>query len=359
LICALTIVTLPCIMIRPFALRDLALVHRLSEYLVPLHTESALTHNPHPVRDALVSMVSGDYPTLVWKSDNRESAGFIQLQVPQDSPRAHIFFLGATPEVADGEVGQEGATAVSKEINESVWLSLLDQAVSEVGRRGIHSLVAEVSETGSELPVLRRAGFAIYTRQDIWVLEQANIPETRPLRLLRPRQMTDDWDIQLLYANIVPRLVQSVEPLPPLNSGDGWVLREDNELMAFIHVYKGSLASWLRLFIHPNAETRVDEIVMAALQVARPAVTHPVFCCVRRYQSWLQGPLHRAGFSLWGSQAVMVKHTVKHQRKSVAELTAVLETQGIPASAPIVPRYERPQKNGKTSVHDRTPNNPR
>lgn len=341
-------------MIRPFALRDLALVHRLSGYLVPLHTESALTHNPHPVRDALVSMVSGDYPTLVWKSADREAAGFIQLQVPAESSHARIFFLGATPEAANLE-GDLPKNSESLGLNEAVWLSLLDQAVMEVGRRGIHSLVAEVSETGAELPILRRAGFAVYTRQDIWVLESAPELEMARRKLLRPRQAIDDWDIQLLYANIVPRLVQSVEPLPPLSNGESWVLREDGELMAFIHIYKGSLSSWLRLFIHPHAEAAVDEIVFAAMQVARPTATQPVFCCVRRYQSWLQGSLHRAGFSLWGSQAVMVKHTVKHQKKAVTELTAVLEGQGIPASAPIVQRYHRLHTNGKSSVHDRTP----
>jgi hypothetical protein len=358
LICTPTIAKLSYTMIRSFTLRDLALVHRLSEYLVPLHTESALTHNPHPVRDALVSMVSGDYPTLVWKSADREAAGFIQLQVPAESSHARIFFLGATPEAANlgDDVSKNGEPSG---LNEAVWLSLLDQAVSEVGRRGIHTLVAEVGETGAELPVLRRAGFAVYTRQDIWVMEGAPEPQALQRKLLRPRQAADDWDIQLLYANIVPRLVQSVEPLPPLSYGESWVLREEGELMAFIHLYKGSLSSWLRLFIHPHAEAAVDEIVLAAVQVARPTVTQPVFCCVRRYQSWLQGPLHRVGFSLWGSQAVMVKHTVKHQRKPVAEITAVLEGQGIPASAPIVQRYHRLHTNGKSSVHDRTPNKPR
>ena len=47
---------------------------------------------------------------------------------------------------------------------------LLDQAVAEVGQNGIHSLVAEADESGPELPILRRAGFAVYTRQDIWLL---------------------------------------------------------------------------------------------------------------------------------------------------------------------------------------------
>lgn len=353
-------------MIRSFTLRDLTLVHRLSEHAVSFHTESALTHNSHPVRDALVSMVSGDYPTLVWKSDGRDAAGFIQLQVREETPHAHIFFLGATPIFFGAPNG--GGTAVSSPsdsaqktqnsgdslLNESVWLALLDQAVVEIGQRGIHSLVAEVSEVGDELPVLRRAGFAVYTRQDIWVLEDANKDKLNHATLLSQRQPTDDWDIQLLYANTVPRLVQMVEPLPPLSSGESWVLREEGEVTAFVHIQKGSLASWLRLFIHPHAESRVDEIVAAAVHMARPAVSSPVFCCVRRYQSWLQGSLNRAGFSLWGSQAVMVKHTVKQPRKPLTETTAVIEAQGIPASAPMVRQYQRPKNNGKTSVHDRT-----
>ncbi len=344
-------------MIRPFTLRDLALVHRLSEHAVSLHTESALTHNPHPVRDALFSMISGDYPTFVWKSKDREAAGFIQLQVQEVTARAHIFFLGTTlggllPEpLSSSSNGHDTMVGA----NADAWLALLDQAVVEVGLRGIHSLVAEVSETGNELPVLRRAGFAVYTRQDIWVLEHVE-SDNHQSRLLSQRQPNDDWEIQLLYANTVPRLVQLVEPLPPLHSGEGWVLREEGELMAFIHLYRGSLASWLRLFIHPHAESRVDEIVMEALHMVRPVVSHPVFCCVRRYQSWLQGALNRTGFSLWGSQAVMVKHTVKHQQRPLADITAVLEAQGIPASAPMVRQYRRTGNNGKVIVHDRTGN---
>ncbi len=363
-------------MIRPFTLRDLTLVYRLSEYAVSLHTESALTHNSHPVRDALVSMVSGDYPTLVWKSDGRNVSGFIQLQVREESPHAHVFYVGATPVGVTSADGVDGAakgenggeTAVSPAThtvhsdphsnqatqNETVWLALLDQAVLEMGNRGKHSLVAEVSEIGHELPILRRAGFAVYTRQDIWVLESGTRNPPPQTAVLSQRQPTDDWDIQLLYANTVPRLVQMVETLPPLNIGESWVLREEGEVTAFVHIQKGPLASWLRLFIHPHAESSVDEIVAAALHIAKPAIACPVFCCVRRYQSWLQGPLNRAGFSLWGSQAVMVRHTVKHQRKPLGEPTAVLEAQGIPASAPMVQPYRRLKHNGKTSVHDRT-----
>ncbi len=335
-------------MIRPFALRDLALVRRLSENAVSLHTESALTHNPHPVRDALISMISGDYPTLICKRGEGGASGFIQLQVQESSPHAHVFFLSSK-----NRDSQKNGDNDDLNLKETIWLALLDQAVAEMGSRGIYSLVAEVNETGDDLPILRQAGFVVYTRQDIWVLDSIDSKSQSTL-LLSPRQSEDDWDIQVLYANIVPRLVQLVEPLPALTEGEGWVLREDGELVAFVHIHTGTIASWMRLFVHPNAESWAQDILAIALRRVMPTPTHPVFCCVRRYQSWLQGPLERTGFSMLESQAVMVRHTVQHQKKGLSEATAVLETQGIPASAPYVRRFHSLKQNGKTNINDRT-----
>lgn len=329
-------------MIRPFHLRDLALVHRLSDYGVSLHTESALTKNLNPVRGALLGIVDSDSPTLVWKSEDRSLTGFIQLALDEESPLGHILFLsssihgGAETAVAepDGGVAGHSNGGPAHPLNETAWLSLLDQAVIEVGRRGTHSLVAEVDELGPELPILRQAGFVVYTRQDIWKLEESRVdpgPE-----LLRPRQEADDWDVHLLYANTVPRLVQMVEPLPPIDDGSGWVFREDNDLAAFIHVHDGSTATWMRLFVHPNAEGRVQEILTAVLRLKPPRASHPLYCCVRRYQSWAQFALERTGFSLWGSQAVMVKHTVHHIPKPATDMSTLLETQPVSPTTPIM-----------------------
>ncbi|RMG94455.1 MAG: hypothetical protein D6706_13690 [Chloroflexi bacterium] len=319
-------------MIRPFHLRDLALVRRLSEGGVPLHTESALTSNLNPWRSALYSLVGGDFPTYVCKLKEQNAAGFIQLVVEDGQQHAHILFLSSTAR-------EETNVLPNSHIDEDVWLLLLDQAVTEIGRRGIHSLVAEVSETGDELPVLRRAGFAVYTRQDIWVINPIT-DKTSP-HLLRPRQSADDWEIQLLYANTVPRLVQLVEPVPPIEFGDGWVLRENDELTAFVHFHCGSTATWMRLFVHPNAEAMTDEILAEALQISPQKNDKPVYCCVRRYQSWIQNSLQRYGFRHWGSQAVMVKHVVKPVQKPVGELSRVIEQTGIPASAPIVHHWQQ------------------
>lgn len=317
-------------------------MRRLSEQGVFLHAESALADNLSPLREALFSLVGGDYPTYVWKLDQGPATGFIQLMLEEDEQHARIIYISPNDEAADS--GENNNEQIS---NEDVWLPLLDQAVIEVGSRGIHSLVAEVSETGAELPILRRAGFAIYTRQDIWRLDTLDTQLTTYLEMV-PRRPVDDWDIQLLYGNMVPRLVQLVEPTPPLSRGGGWLLRENGELVAFGHLRFGSVATWLRLFIHPNAEAQADEIVAAMAQIARQKAARPIYCCVRRYQSWLQRPLQDAGFIHSGSQAVMVKYTVHHLSRPVPEMSAVLDPQHIPASAPMIPRYDRSRVNGKS-----------
>jgi hypothetical protein len=348
-------------MIRPFNLRDLPLVHRLSEHGVSLHMESALTKNLHPTRGALFSLVGGDFPTYVWKSDKNGLAGFIQLFLDEENVHAHILYLSST--VEDTQAEEANGTAVSGtqsingerpyQVNEDAWLPLLDQAVVEAGQRGLHTLVAEVDEVSDELPILRRAGFVVYTRQDVWVLaggQATNGEENK--NILRPRKADDDWNIQLLYANTVPRLVQQVEPIPPLHDGSGWVLYEENDLAAFVHVHVGAVATWMRLFIHPSAETQTDQIIATVLRQNLGPADLPIYCAVRRYQSWVQQALERSGFTLWGSQAVMVKHIVQKVSKPLPELLAALEAQGISPTAPIIKQY---QENGRKKRHQQRP----
>ena len=329
-------------MVRSFTLRDLALVRRLSEQGVSLHSESALADDLHPLRGALTSMVvGGNFPTFVFKSEEREGSGFIQLLFEEDLHHAHILYLSPAMELSAIEIDTD-ALAPRSAGGSSAWLALLDQAVAEVGRNGVHSLVAEVDETGPELPVLRQAGFAVYTRQDIWLFSGRTdgLDESESTIQLLPYLSSDDWDIQLLYANTVPRLVQLVEPVPPVMTGDGWILRDDrDDLAAFIHVYEGSTATWLRFFIHPDAEADANKIVKTALQTVVNQGKKSIYCCVRRYEGWLPAALESTGFHIWGSQAVMVKHTVNHSRRTQPQKSVGLKSSGIPVTSPYVRRY--------------------
>jgi hypothetical protein len=335
-------------MVRPFDLRDLTLIRRLSERGVSLHTVSALAENFHPLRGAIMSMlVGGEFPTYVWKPENGERAGFIQLRIPNGATQAHILYVSPRcGEAGDGYRAPGDLTPKNPDC--ALWLALLDEAVAGAGNRGIHHVIAELDERSPEIPVLRRAGFAVYTRQDIWAVKAADYrPQGIAARPLTRRSPNDDWDIQLLYANTVPRLVQLVEPAPPVGDGDGWVLRHDGELAAFVSIRHGAVATWLRFFIHPDAEAEAEEIVAAALEVSFAGEPEIVYCCVRRYESWLPSALERSGFAVCGSQAVMVRHTVHHSSRVVPETVIALEPQRLPASSPLVRHFGRPQKNGK------------
>ncbi len=322
-------------MIRPFHLRDLPLIYRLSEQGVSLHTEFALTHHPRLLRKALVSLIGvGRYPTYVWKDAEGGTTGFVQLHL-EDSSHAHIVHAA---------LSHDGAAETDESAPERVWLPLLEQLTAEIGRCGLHSLVAEVPEESPELLLLRQAGFAIYTRQDVWVLDEWTPAHSdgyplAPNRVLVQRQSTDDWDIQLLYVNTVPRLVQLVEPSPP-EEGVSLVLREGDELAAFVHLDEGPAGTWLQFFIHPQAETRAEALVAAAMSQYPPAPRQPIYCCVRRYQSWLQHELQALGFRRWGGQAVMVKHTVQRVRSAMPDLATLMEKQAVPGSTPVIQRVE-------------------
>lgn len=324
-------------MIRPFHLRDLPLVIRLGEQGVILEAEAALTSSPHPVRSALVNMiVGGEYATYVWRSDKDRDQAFVQIGWEQGSNSARLVCLGASPPADNNDDDSP--------INEDIWLALLDELVAVAGRHGAYNLIAEASETGPELPVLRKACFAIYTRQDIWITDQA--PEGDIPVELRPRQSADDWDVQVLYSNIVPGLIQSVEPTPSLDRGQNWVLYEEGELAAFIHLNAGRSATWMRLLIHPNARSKPREIIKAAARIASPSSKNTLYCSIRRYQSWLQNPLEEAGFTIWGSQAVMIRHIAQPIEKQVPVTKGVLEAQPVPGSSTLVQGFGQTNGDG-------------
>lgn len=330
-------------MIRPFSLRDLALVRRLSEQGICLDAESALTRTHHPLRGALFGLVgNSDTPTYVWRSEDGEATAFIQLLITFDLS-ARFVFIGLEPgEDGDGD---------RDPFDEDLWLPLLDEVVGAVGRRGLHSVVAEVDESGAELTLLRRAGFAIYTRQDIWML--AAQPTPTSATPLRPQQSSDEWDVEWLYANTVPPLIQLVEPSPP-EHGELWLLREHGELAAFVHLARGGAATWLQIFIHPNASAQADDIVAAAVQICSDEDNFPLYCCVRRYQSWLRGALERSSFQLFKSQAVMVKHMSMPIVKKAGALDRLLNAQGVRPTT-LLQRYhqdgadEQPWQSGISS----------
>ncbi|MEZ4516922.1 MAG: hypothetical protein R3C44_08830 [Chloroflexota bacterium] len=96
------------------------------------------------------------------------------------------------------------------------------------------------------------------------------------------------------------------------------------------------------------------DIVAAAVNMAFQRDIEVVYCCIRRYESWLPSALEKNGFQLWASQAVMVKHTVQHIAKGAPESSAVMDPNRIPVSSPFVRHYKHQKHgNGKQSKERR------
>ena len=101
--------------------------------------------------------------------------------------------------------------------------------------------------------------------------------------------------VNTLYSNVVPRLVQQVEP-GPQHIERGYVLQEGDELVAYLDVRRGPQGIWVEPFLHPEAVRSVGgRCCWPACSCCPAASDKPLYLCVRRYQDWLQEVVARVG----------------------------------------------------------------
>jgi hypothetical protein len=304
-------------MIRPFDWRDLSLLHRLRDRGVCLDSQQAYSQGPHALQNALLGafVPGGTAYTLVARPRAKGETPAIG-QLIQRNGDALIRLSYITPVDALSHTGGAG---------------LLDALCQAAGARGARNLVADVDEESPAFVSLRQAGFAIYARQQIWRLAGRRSAATGAAGARwRPETASDSPGIHLLHLNVVPALVQQIEP-PPAR-GRGLVHWSEGELLGYMEIARGSLGTWAQPYFHPAAE-KPDELMAGLLSRMPARADRPLSICVRSYQSWLNGPLERAGFERVGAQAVMVKRlAVGVRRPALAPLPALEGTRPEPTT---------------------------
>jgi len=299
-------------MIRSFDWRDLSLLHRVRHRGLCLDSQLAYTRGPNVLQYALLDMLNPGRTahTLVLRPGGQASIG--QVLVPAGRNGAHIAFISPA-EVLEDRDGVE----------------LLEALARAAGERGAHSLIAEVDEDSPAFESLRRSGFAIYSRQRIWQrmpdapaapAESSSSPGAPVWRL---ESSADTVAITGLYANLVPALVQQVEP-PPANHEQGLVHWRQGELLGYLGVNSGPRGVWVQPYFHPAAEDP-ERLLAQALEEIPDRRTRPLTMCVRSYQSWMTAPLHDLGFEVRADQAVMVKRLAVNLRQMQPALMPALE----------------------------------
>ncbi len=330
-------------MIRPFDWRDLALLHRLRSRGLCLEAERNYTHGPHALQHAVLGSFAPGTTTTTLVARPAEvdlEPAVAQLLQRNDDTVARLTYF--TPDEA---------------LLQRTGLSLLEALCQAAGGRGARNLIAEVDEDSLAFEGLRQAGFAVYARQQVWRLDpqalarlaEVSPPVERPQgsrpRLSsrhRPRahSSSTSWRaeassdapaIHLLYLNLVPALVQQIEP-PPSRSGRGLVHWRDGELLGYIEIASGPRGVWIQPFFHPAAE-RSQDLITAFLPLLEDGRRRPVYACIRSYQGWMNHHLERLGFGLCEGQAVMVKRLAAPARRAaLVPLPALDGTQPEPTA---------------------------
>jgi hypothetical protein len=293
--------------VRHFDWRDLSGLRRWQHEAVFMDSSLVLTRGPLVMQGALFSYLapsSGIY-TAVSDASDLGNPVFGQAMQQSESPFAHLTFI--TP-----DTGMES----------SALPELLEFLVTLSGGNGALRLLADVDEQTQTYQALRRAGFAIYTRQRIWQLTGRPIGPAiaAEWRWARSRDLVN---IRSLYTNLVPGLVQQVEPYP--NSRPrGMVLYHNGDLLAFVEIKSGSRGVWAQPFVHPDAPD-LSELFVDLVQKIPYRHSRPLYICVRSYQSWLDSAVEDLGAEAGPRQAVMVKHLALAQKASWAYTIPALE----------------------------------
>ena len=181
---------------------------------------------------------------------------------------------------------------------------LIEHLSAEAGGWGAFHVTAEVDETSEAFIALRNSGFAVYAWQRMWNV--SSVAETGQRSDWRRIREVDLQAVQNLYHQIVPPLIQPVEPVPRRAVG---MICQDG-MKCYVSLSSGALGIVLTPLIHPDA-TDVGTKLASLIAQLPDRRGRPVYLCVRSYQAWLEPALADLGAQASARQAVMVKHLAR------------------------------------------------
>jgi hypothetical protein len=304
--------------VRSFDWRDLPALYRLRKESVFLHNALVLTRGPMLLSGAVFSSLmpgGGLYTAICDGNDGTGDLVIGQIIHMSGSQVAQLTFLAPEPDPAGTNLA-----------------GLLEFFASQVVVRGAFRLLADVTEHTFAFESLRQAGFAIYARQRVWQLNQHGAGQVQ----------APGWDtavdrdlisVRSLYNNLVPGLVQQVEPFPAERL-HGLVYRHGDDVLAYVELKYGHRGIWAQPFVHPDAEEAIDRLV-DLLQEMSYRRSRPIYLCIRSYESWLEPAVEALGAQPGPRQVVMVRHLAVPQKALRPYALPALEGGSPEMTAPI------------------------
>jgi hypothetical protein len=191
--------------------------------------------------------------------------------------------------------------------------------------------MAEVDEASPAFVPLRKAGFSVYAWQRIWDVSplaadsMSRNHDVDGIHKWQRMQSVDLPAVQNLYHQIVPPLLQPVEPAPKHPAG--FICNQGTR--AHVAISTGMVGIVLFPLIHPEV-TDVGPRLVSLIRSLPNRGGRPVYICVRSYQAWLEPALEDLGAKAADRQAIMVKHLarlVKDEQTVMAKQPATVSVQ--------------------------------
>lgn len=270
--------------IRPLAIFDLPYLYSFRDQAIGLDSARTLTRgNPlgavglfayvNPVRHIYSAIVNGDQESVLGGVIHSRNETF-----------AKLLFI-----------------APSSQLDHPDLPALIESLSAQAGAWGAFHVLAEVDEKSDAFIALRKAGFSVYAWQRMWdVSEVTEAGRSFEWTRVKPVHMPA---VQSIYYQIVPALLQPIEPLP--KAGLGWMCSDG--VRCYVSATQGVYGIVLSPLIHPEA-TDVGEKLASLIGNLPDRRNRPVYLCVRSYQTWLEPVLADLGAKGADRQAVMVKH---------------------------------------------------
>lgn len=215
-------------------------------------------------------------------------------------------------------------------------VELIEQLSVQAGTWGAFHVLAELDETSPAFTPLRRAGFTVYAGQRMW-----------DVSMLAPQSGDSHWPrasslnlpaIQNLHHQIVPPLLQPIEPAP--RRANGFICSQGEPCYASTTTGLNGVVVFP--LIHPDATDVADKLA-SLIQHLPNRGGRPVYVCVRTYQAWLEHVLEDLGAQAGPQQAIMVKHMTRLVKEGVA--VPARQPANVSVQASRVSRLEEKKQN--------------
>ncbi|MFC1997748.1 hypothetical protein ACFLXI_09130 [Chloroflexota bacterium] len=278
------------VILRPTDWRDLRVLHRYRSKGLYLDTAQVLTRGSSFTSGVFRSFFSPTTDAFTWIC--ADDCG-------------HQPVLGQFAHVPESAFARLTLLAPEGALESKITIDLLEQLTRQAGEHGAFHLLAEIPEQSNAFESLRKAGFVVYARQRVWKLREND----DGFKVMIPWETAVKDKInfaQSLYHNLVPGMVQQIEPLPSKNVG-GLVCYDNEDLLGYVDLKSGPRGIWAQPFIHPDTAD-VDARLKDLFESIPNRRSRPVYLCVRSYQSWLELALDAMEAEPGPQQAVMVKH---------------------------------------------------